>query len=147
MDRSQLLELRNKFARLDEIFNSFQREPRPLEDMETWRERFQALFMQLATNNKFPDLTKSLAIAPSSLPLNDSSIPFYENILRTRPDSNSNSDACLIEDEVVRKRAEILLANLTKPSSSGTKMETKGENEDAAGGPPEELIEALKLFY
>ena len=145
MDRSQLVELRNKFARLDDILNSFHREPRPLEDMEPWRERFQALFMQLATINKYPALTRSIAVAPLTLKdLND--IPFYESILRTRPAVDSTNIAQdSLEDAGIRKRAEILLANLSSAAPLKASSAETAESDNAA--PPVELIEALKLFY
>ena len=144
MDRSQLVELRNKFARLDDILNSFHREPRPLEDMEPWRERFQALFMQLATINKYPALTRSIAVAPLTLKdLND--IPFYESILRTRPAADTTADEHSLEDAGIRKRAEILLANLSSAAPLKASSAETAESDNAA--PPAELIEALKLFY
>lgn len=155
MDRSHLLELKNKFARLDDLFCAFQREPRPLEDFEGWRERFQALYMQLATLDKYPGLTKQLAIAPLLADVVDN-VNFYEAILRTRPDEKpllsfvdeqkEQDKEKDIDKNQLCKRAEILLANLTPEKETPPKV-TSTNDQGKEGERMSNLIKAIKAFY
>jgi hypothetical protein len=140
--RSQLRELRNKFVRLDELLNSFARDPRLLEDFAVWRERFEALFMQLF-NLKIPTNISSLL---SVHPTGAGDQGMIEALLRTRPMEIKDIASDRLDIELLQKRAEILLSNLDHISEKSPVEESPADSQ------PEEdnlnrLIEAIKFYY
>jgi hypothetical protein len=142
--RSQLRDLRNKFVRLDELLNSFARDPRPLEDFTVWRERFEALFMQLY-NLKIPtNISSLLSVHPAGR--EDIDQGMVEALLRTRPMEIRDIESDRLDIELLQKRAEILLSNMDHISEKSSSEESPADSQ------PEEanlnrLIEAIKFYY
>ena len=119
-----------------------------LENFFVWRERFEALFMQLY-NLKIPSNIVSLMSVHPTIPKEgqDTDQGMVEALLRTRPVEIKKVDGGRLDIELLQKRAEIILANMDtiveRPSIESSDAPHPKTEEEANG----RLIEAIKYYY